>query len=139
MSSIAPIALVKFKNLIDVANNYQQYQNLYFFLKNFAFTRAYNVLSKDYSGVSESDRQAFDYLLSEYQQEKAMVKPTYVMSKKEYVEFLDNFFSNYDMDTAPVYILEVSRDLSEALGVFGDFDDLWLKRSNLFKINYFLY
>lgn len=132
---MATKTLLKFKNYIDVANNYKQNPKLYFFLKNFAFTKAYNALSKDYTGVSESDRAVFESMMADYKQEKAIAKPDSVMSKDDYYEFLEFFFSNINFDTCNLYIVEVCQDLNEVLGNFGDFDELATKRSKTIITN----
>jgi hypothetical protein len=121
--------LAQFKNYIDIANNNKQNFNVYFFIKNYAFTKAYNVLSKEYSEVNESDRKLFEKMLEEYKQERTLAKYNHVMSKDEYITFLEQFFSHVDFDNANCYVLEVCKDLTEILSVFGEFEDLWKRRS----------
>jgi hypothetical protein len=126
--------LEKFKNLIDVADNNRKNQNLYFFIKNYAFSTAYNILSKDYTGIKENDRAIFENMRSQFKLEKETIKPNHVMSKNEYISFLEYFYSNINFDDCSLYVLEVSKDLTEVLAIFGEFDDLWIKRCKFIYI-----
>jgi len=128
---MATKVLCKFKNLFDVANNFKDQQTFYFFLKNYAFNKTYNVLSKDYSDMSLNDKQMLDYLLGEFQKEKISINPTDNISKQDYEAFLEFFYEGFDLDNSPPYILEVCRDLTEVLSVYGDFEYLWLQRSKI--------
>ena len=125
---MASKALSQFQNLIEVANNYRQYPEYYFFIKNYAFTKAFNTLSKDYSGVSASDRAIYENMSNEFKQERQLANPK-ILSKEEYVNFLEYYFKNIDFDHADLKALEVCRDLTEIIFVFGVAEELWTKRS----------
>jgi hypothetical protein len=128
----------QFKNYLDVANAYKQNANIYFFIKNYAFMKAYNVLSKDYSGVSENEMMEFNKMNEEYKNERTQAKWSYVMSKEEYKNFLEDFFSRIDFDKANPGLLALSRDLTEILGVFGEYDELTKKRSKFIRCIYLI-
>lgn len=130
--------LKKFKNYLEIANTNMRNQNLYFFLKNYAFTNAYNSLQNDSSDVTESDKKTFDYLSQEFNKEKQLFGYNGNMSKEEYQNFLEYFYGQIDFDNANIEKIEICRDMIEIFYVFGDLDELSKRRSKINIIFYFL-
>ena len=121
----------QFQILMDFADNYKQNLNIYFFIKNFAFMRAFKILSQDEQSSTENEKGYFEQLMMEYKNEKTSVKHTHVMSKEEYIQFLEEFFEKIDFDNANTYILTVCKSITEILGIFGELEELWQRRSKL--------
>lgn len=124
--------LSQIRNLLDIANNFKSNTNIYFFLKNYAFMVANSTLLKDNSGAFENEKKEITGMYREFRQEKANANWNYIVPKEEYVQFLEQFLSNIDFDNANLFILNVSKDLTEVLGVYGEFDDLWSRRSKIY-------
>jgi hypothetical protein len=80
--------LNQFKNYLVIANNNIQNKNLYFFIKNSAFTKAYNNIQKDTTDITETDKKTFEYLIQEFKKEKQQNVNNINMSKDEYNKFL---------------------------------------------------
>ena len=124
-----PRVLNQFKNYLEIANSNKQNQNLYFFMKNSAFTKAFNNLQKDSNEISESDKKTFEYLLQEFRKEKQIYGNNINLSKEEFYKFIEEFYSKIDFDAANLEMLEICRDLTELVYAFGGSDDLAKRRS----------
>jgi hypothetical protein len=128
--------LNQFKNYLEIANANMRNQNLYFFLKNYAFTKAYNSLHKDLIDITDSDKKTFDYLLQEFNKEKQLFGFNANLTKEEYQNFLEIYYESIDFDTATLEIMEICKDLTEVIYFFGGADDLTKRRS---KYNIFTF
>jgi hypothetical protein len=120
----------KFYNLLEVAYQYKNYTDYYFFIKGCAITKAYPILSNDHSGANEKNLQDFENVSKEFQIEKKEVSYK-VLYQQQYIDFLENFFSNINFDDADLQTIQKCQDLTELLGCFGKFDDIWKRRSKI--------
>ena len=124
--------LKQFKNYLEIANANMRNQNLYFFLKNYAFNKAYNSIKHDSQVIQDSDRKTLDYLLEDFTKEKQLFGFNVNLTKDEYQNFLENYYGSIDFDNATVDIIEICKDLTEVNYIFGQADDLTNRRSNCF-------
>jgi len=126
--------LNQLKNYLVIANSNIQNKNLYFFIKNSAFTKAYNIIQKDSPEITETDQKTFEYLIQEFKKEKQQFGNNLNFSRDEYSKFLEEHYSKIDFDNANLETIEMCRDLIELEYAFGGLDDL-TKRRRKFKIN----
>jgi len=122
----------QFKNYLEIANANMRNQNLYFFLKNYAFNKAYNSIKQDLHVISDSDKKTLDYLLEEFTKEKQLFGFNVNLTKDEYQNFLENYYGTIDFNNATEDIIEICKDLTEVIYIFGHADDLTNRRSNNF-------
>ena len=134
---MSSVILEQLKRYIDVADNYKSKRDLYFFLKDYAFSRAWNLLSKEQGNVDETQRKWYEKLVVDYKQERANENPTHRMTKQEYMDFLEFFYGGIDFDNANLYMINISRDLIEPLTSFGELDDLSLRRRKIFSLKFY--
>jgi hypothetical protein len=71
----------------------------------------------------------FENALNEFKNESNRFSPSNFMSKQDYINFLEAFFSKMDFDNINTYMVKVCKDLIEVLEVFGQLEELWIKRS----------
>ena len=119
------------QNYLETADKYKSNPAIYYFLKNYAFNKCCNFLSKDIKAMNEQERVVFDNLLNEYKNEISINQPNFGMNKEEYTCFLENFFGGVDFDHASLKVMETCRDLTEVIGVFGEMEELWQRRSKI--------
>ncbi len=126
------MAIHQFQSYIDICENYRNQPNYYFFIKNYAFNKMFSYLSNDPYVLNEKEKSYFDSMLAEYKNEMANnPRPPNPISKEEYTNFLENFFNGVEFDKANLRTIEVCKDLTEVLVVFGDLEDLMKKRSKI--------
>ncbi len=119
-----------FKIYIDVSNNYKNNTQLYFLLKNYAFKMI--SATQNYMTIfSNEEKNIYDQLLNEFQYEKSQNINIPLISSEGYKNFLEEFFKTIDFDNANLYLLNVCKDLTEVLLIYGPMDDLWNRRSNI--------
>ena len=128
-------ALIKFYNLLDVANAYNTNIPLYMFLRDCAFRNVYEAISSNL--CKEEIKQNINKIYSEFQMEISQYQWNFFnMQKDLYMQFLEFFYSNINFDTADEKLLNVCLDIIDNLKFFGTFDDLSLKRSkNIINCN----
>lgn len=123
-------ALIKFYNLLDVANAYKSNITLYMFLRDCAFRNIYDAISSNL--CKEETKQNINKIYNEFQMEISQYQWNFFNMKKEtYMQFLEFFYSNINFDTADERLLNVCLDIIDNLKFFGTFDDLSLKRSKI--------
>jgi hypothetical protein len=120
---------LQFKNLIEFANNFQNNKNIYFFIKNYAFMRAFRILSQNPNCVDNNENANFTQMMNDYKQEKTLARHDYVMPKDEYKNFLENLFDTIDFENANSFVISICKDLIEIQGIFGELEDLSERRS----------
>ena len=119
-----------FKIYIDVANNYKNNIQLYFLLKNYAF-KMITATPNFMSILSEDEKIIYDQSLNQFQYEKSQNPNIPLINSEGFKNFLEEFFKTIDFDSANLYLLNVCKDLSEVLLIYGPLDDLWNRRSNI--------
>jgi hypothetical protein len=126
------------QNLMEISEKYKSLPAMYYFIKNYAFNKCCNYVSKDIRVFTPEERAIFDNLLNDYKNELAVNRPNYNVTKDEYIKFLENYFSGVDFDHANLKIIETCRDLTEIVSVYGELEDLWTRRSkiNIININF---
>lgn len=117
------------QNYLEISEKYRSQPTLYYFIKNYAFNKCCNYVSKDIKVFTQEERAIFDNLLNDYKNELAVNKPNSFANKEEYIQFLENYFSCVDFDHANLKTIEMCRDLTEVLSFFGELEDLWIRRS----------
>jgi hypothetical protein len=123
-------AIQKFYNLLDVAYQFKNYTDYYFFIKGCAITKAKPILANEHSGASEKVLHDFESVSKEFQIEKKEI-PYKVLYQQQYIDFLENYFSNINFDDADLLTIQKCQDLTDLLGCFGKFDDIWNRRSKM--------
>lgn len=121
----------KYNTIIEAANNYRQNPNLYYTLKDYIFRKICYVLSKNSSALKEDQKAIFDKGLNEFKSESANFNQSNLMTKDQYILFLENFYAKIDFDTINSFMLHVCKDLTEVLEMYGPIDDLFKRRSNI--------
>jgi hypothetical protein len=119
-----------FKIYIDVANNYKNNTQIYFLLKNYAF-KMVGATPNFQSQFDETEKKYFDHTLQEFQNEKANNLNIPLINADGYKAFLEEFFKPMDFESANLYLLNVCKDLTEVLQIYGPLEDLWNRRSNI--------
>jgi hypothetical protein len=124
-----------FTIIMDAANNYKQNPNLYYTLKDYIFRKIYFILSKDNNCMNEKEKATFINALNEYKVESKSYNQSNLLSKDDYITFLEKFYSKLDFNSINPYMLAVCRDLTEVLEMYGTIDELFIKRSNKLLLN----
>ncbi len=106
------------------ADNYKMMQpNLYFFLKDCGFQRIHKVYGNRFPNPEcQNMCNAFQIEMQRAQWSRKK------MRKEEYQKFLEEFFKKMDFNNIDLETLELSKLITENLGIFGGFDDLTSKR-----------
>lgn len=127
----------KISNILEASNNYRNNQNLYYTLKDYIFRKVCYILSTNKNALQGTELSFFENALNEFKAESNRYSPTNFMSKQDYCSFLEVFFSKMDFENINNFMLNVCKDLTEVLEVYGQLDDLWLRRSK-YKIIIFI-
>lgn len=120
----------KVSNILEAANNYKQNVNLYYTLKDYIFRKVCFVLTQNKSALEPNELTSFEKSLNEFKAESNKFSSSNFMGKQDYINFLESFFSKLDFDSANPFMIQVSKDLTEVLEVYGQLDELWVQRSN---------
>ena len=120
--------LIKFYNYLNVADGIkQQFPNIYFFLKSYAFR---NILESPKS-LSPNDHQKINQMYINYTDElNSQEQAPESVTKEDYNNFLESFFNR--MDFNDLNMCYISRDMLEVSLTFGMLDDLSTRRMKYF-------
>ena len=122
----------KFNDLINAANNFKSNLKVYMFLKDCAFRSIFNFFQS--GQLSEPEKQNIQNLYGQFQNEINQYNWNInIMSLNEYQQFLNEFYSRYNFDTADINILIMAKELTENLQIFGNYDDVTRKRLDYFS------
>jgi hypothetical protein len=129
-------AIRKFNDLINISNNYKSNYKIYMFLKDCAFRSIFTVFQS--GNLSEQEKQYVQNNYSQFQIEVAQYNWTFnSMTLNEYQQFLNEFYSKINFNIADLNTIILSKELTENLSFFGNYDDLTQRRLEFFtrKIN----
>jgi hypothetical protein len=120
-----------FKNFIEVATKHMNNLMVYFLLKNYAFKMVYSTLSSNNNALNESEKLIFEQFNSEFQNEKHQNPNMPLLTVDQYKSFLEEYFKNINFEQADLHTINICKDLTEVLAIYGPMDELYKKRSNL--------
>ena len=126
----------KFNDLLNAANNCKGNLKLYMFLKNCAFNLVFNAVQN--GQLSQQDKQYIQNIYPQFQMEVRQYNwNIQMMSLNEYHQFLNDFYQNYNFETADINIILMAKALTECLSFLANYDDTTQKRIDYFnnKIN----
>jgi hypothetical protein len=129
-------AIRKFNDLINISNNYKSNYKIYMFLKDCAFRSIFTVFQS--GNLSEQEKQYVQNNYSQFQIEVGQYNWTFnSMTLNEYQQFLNEFYSKINFNIADLNTIILSKELTENLSFFGNYDDLTQRRLEFFtrKIN----
>ena len=129
-------AIRKFNDLINISNNYKSNYKIYMFLKDCAFRSIFTDFQK--GNLSEQEKQYVQNNYSQFQIEVGQYNWTFnSMTLNEYQQFLNEFYSKINFNIADLNTIILSKELTENLSFFGNYDDLTKRRLEFFtrKIN----
>ena len=129
-------AIRKFNDLINISNNYKSNYKIYMFLKDCAFRSIFTVFQS--GNLSEQEKQSVQNNYSQFQIEVGQYNWTFnSMTLNEYQQFLNEFYSKINFNIADLNTIILSKELTENLSFFGNYDDLTQRRLEFFtrKIN----
>ena len=129
-------AIRKFNDLINISNNYKSNYKIYMFLKDCAFRSIFTVFQS--GNLSEQEKQYVQNNYSQFQIEVGQYNWTFnSMTLNEYQQFLNEFYSTINFNIADLNTIILSKELTENLSFFGNYDDLTQRRLEFFtrKIN----
>jgi hypothetical protein len=118
-----------FKLYIDVANANKNNTLIYFLLKNYAFKMVFSALGSYSSALNETEKALFDRFQAEFHAEKMKNPDIPLVSDIQYKAFLEEFFKTVDFEQANLDTINICKDLTEVLAIYGPLDDLYKKRS----------
>ena len=126
-------AIRKFNDLINISNNYKSNYKIYMFLKDCAFRSIFTVFQS--GNLSEQEKQYVQNNYSQFQIEVGQYNWTFnSMTLNEYQQFLNEFYSKINFNIADLNIIILSKELTENLSFFGNYDDLTQRRLEFFTI-----
>jgi hypothetical protein len=126
----------KFSDLINEANNCKGNLKIYMFLRDCAFRFVFNAFQN--GQLTEQEKQYIKNLYPQFQMESAQYKwNIQIMKMNEYQQFLNDFYKNYNFETAEINIILMAKALTECLSFLGNYDETTKKRLEYFqnKIN----
>jgi hypothetical protein len=129
-------AIRKFNDLINISNNYKSNYKIYMFLKDCAFRSIFTDFQS--GNLSEQEKQYVQNNYSQFQIEVGQYNWTFnSMTLNEYQQFLNEFYSKINFNIADLNTIILSKELTENLSFFGNYDDLTKRRLDFFtgKIN----
>ncbi len=129
-------AIKKFNDLINISNNYKSNYKIYMFLKDCAFRSIFTDFQS--GNLSEQEKQYVQNNYSQFQIEVGQYNWTFnSMTLNEYQQFLNEFYSKINFNIADLNTIILSKELTENLSFFGNYDDLTKRRLDFFtgKIN----
>ena len=129
-------AIRKFNDLINISNNYKSNYKIYMFLKDCAFRSIFTVFQS--GNLSEQEKQYVQNNYSQFQIEVGQYNWTFnSMTLNEYQQFLNEFYSKINFNIADLNTIILSKELTENISFFGNYDDLTQRRLEFFtrKIN----
>ncbi len=117
-----------FNNYIMVANSNKINLSLYFYIKNFCFKKMISLVSHDKNSFFPNESQAIENALKDFKLEiQGSNFPS--LSKEQFCEFLERFYSQFNFDTTDPKTFELCKDITEILSIYGPYDDLAKQRS----------
>lgn len=124
-----------FNNYITVANQNKNNLSLYFYIKNYCFRKMISLASHDKNSFFPEESEIIQNNLKQFKSEtqNLSIPP---LSKEQFCEFLDRFYSVFNFDTSDLRTFEMCKDITEILTIYGPFDELAKQRS---KIKFFLF
>ena len=126
----------KFNDLMSAANNSKGNLKIYMFLKDCAFRSIFTVFQS--GNLSEQEKQYVQNNYSQFQIEVGQYNWTFnSMTLNEYQQFLNEFYSKINFNIADLNTIILSKELTENISFFGNYDDLTKRRLEFFtgKIN----
>jgi hypothetical protein len=125
-----------FKLYNDVAETNKNNLLIYFLLKNYAFKMVFSAIGTNSNALNETERSKFDKLFADFQVEKSQNPNVPLISGDQYKQFLENYFNQFDFEKANYDTLNIGKDLTEILAIYGPLDDLALKRCNIIFLTF---
>jgi len=118
-----------FNNYISVANQNKDNMSLYFYIKNYCFRKMISLVTHDKNSFLLYESQIIENDLKQFKAEtQSLSIPP--LTKEQFCEFLERFYSTFNFDTCDIKVLEMCKDITEILSIYGPYDDLAKQRCN---------
>jgi hypothetical protein len=122
----------KFNDLINAANNFKSNLKVYMFLKDCAFRSIFNFFQN--GQLTQSEKQNIQNLYGQFQNEINQYNwKISIMPLNEYQQFLNEFYSKNNFESADINTLIMAKELTENLSIFGNYDDVTKRRLDYFS------
>ena len=122
----------KFNDLMNAANNFKGNLKVYMFLKDCAFRSIFNFFQN--GQLTQSEKQNIQNLYGQFQNEINQYNwKISIMPLNEYQQFLNEFYSKNNFESADINTLIMAKELTENLSIFGNYDDVTKRRLDYFS------
>lgn len=120
-----------FNNYMMVANSNKNNFALYFYIKNYCFRKMISLVSHDKNSFFPNESQIIENTLKQFKSE-TQSSSIPALTKEQYCEFLERFYSQFNFDTNDIKTFELCKDITEILSIYGPYDDLAKQRSKFY-------
>lgn len=117
-----------YKNFISIANANRNDVGIYFYIKNFAFRKMINIVNFDKNAFTSHESSMIGSDLQKFKEETANL-PIPSIDKEAFMEFLENFYSQFKFEIPDVKTFQLCKGITEMLTIYGPLDDLASQRS----------